>query len=1478
MGINLYKLNKRTTRVKSFPIDKASESDINNGVADTFVDSLELKKQLERIEITGDYIGSSSTLSSLPTVSIGGKTAVNGDWAYLTADDGANKQGVYLYDGLVYAFVFEIGVTKEYVDRRDDYLSQLGNIRKGMTIRFNSGTGRTARQDGGTFLDWNSLNHQSEPHIILPENPLTFSYIMSDGTIPVLNTSIVPDPSNTSIITNLQYENNGAVSNVASNREIAHRLYVNPLTGDKKLLLAQHQWNTAAELLQKIQTEEIIIPNELSSYEYVGAILVSQNSVNYQDGNNSGILMASEFGSIIGSGGSGSSEALPYILVTDVAARNALTSELQDGIVIGVLADDDGKYAEYRIISTAATWDLSEKTKTYPEINKFNPIPAGGQLSSNEMYYIQNGDTPILPTNPQLDDFIWINNDTSVKDGYGAPFTGMVKLTATDNTTTNFVLPPATRVLMRFDGTYWTSALNMELSLVLTDADDGATLRPGHTYTIISTSDLNFYLLERPFSVIKVGLSGNSTGSVTINQHPNNAPSQIIQNEAGTISDSYTILNIHKGHEVTIKGNTDPLNTRWYWNAPWTAFESSQVVWHTDIKSDESIIGRLNLYPTGSNLTAHTPPTHVQNGKYSVAIGEMTGEITGEITYISNGIAGAGGAWIRQVESLNTRILENITFSQVRSAGTNAASSWSFSIVDIDGNLYPASDWAITATFTQYSGGSTVLNLDKAITNGTINIGRNKDAPFVIAEYVGQNPNGVSAINTSGANGTGVIGTTKTLNYEGTNFSDTFTGSPIEWTTNNQVQATDQGAPWLDEVAYPVGAIISHNEENPADPFAGQLFNWEVITAIVENEFAVWDDTNFATIQAKLRRFPIGAAESFDNAIPYSVGITVPDGGIVIYTGSDQEQGIWQATSDVTVTDENIGNEPFIFRGKLPVQDRSRVVNNNDIISMDVFEMETGKTSISFIVRANETATFIKSSDPTIVELINEGGVDVSRVDIGTTSSEISVTGAARVEFQRNNTQFNWIITNLSATNDAPSVLERETLTPTANTFIITSDRLEWLGTADIGDTVTMPDLSVHNGFDSYKRGTIINSSGQDLPIILNGNTLVANSVEEIKNNRIYQWIQTGSNFLLIYDDGTLKTTMSTYSGRQLVTKKTYGSVLPFALTGNFQTVDLSTDLNGAIIEIDYRPINDQHVSTASVSVDAINLNSPNQALFHWYDTSYIRMNIVDETAKNSGQIQLLHANTAMEIIEIRVYKDAINGFVIPTGKDLVTTRQLVITSPTFTPNVTIIEESASRYYANVTSGQKLVLGTTSDVNITLISPADGLFIAQATGENPTVTFTETPLIDNVQIFTWTGNNDNGNAYLGNDESGGVLGWNFNMVGSGSRQIRIQNVSNRRRVFTSQGFARSTDNSLFAGAGIKTAALDPTENTTLNVTDYSFPNAGDVEYSLVEVFEFQAGSDANTMLPPIKIQEFKISAKVGSSYNSNQWRVELRTF
>ena len=61
------------------------------------------------VQLTGDYIGSSATFAGLPTTSTAGKTAVNGDWAVLSTDDGVNNKGVYLTDGTTYSFAFELG-------------------------------------------------------------------------------------------------------------------------------------------------------------------------------------------------------------------------------------------------------------------------------------------------------------------------------------------------------------------------------------------------------------------------------------------------------------------------------------------------------------------------------------------------------------------------------------------------------------------------------------------------------------------------------------------------------------------------------------------------------------------------------------------------------------------------------------------------------------------------------------------------------------------------------------------------------------------------------------------------------------------------------------------------------------------------------------------------------------------------------------------------------------------------------------------------------------------------------------------------------------------------------------------------------------------------------------------------------------------------------------------------------------------------
>lgn len=89
--------------------DIGTPSDVDTGTdAQKIVNVVELTRKLAEQNITGDFIGSSATFAGLPTSSAS-KTAGNGDWAVVSELDGANKKGVYLYDGSAYSFAFELG-------------------------------------------------------------------------------------------------------------------------------------------------------------------------------------------------------------------------------------------------------------------------------------------------------------------------------------------------------------------------------------------------------------------------------------------------------------------------------------------------------------------------------------------------------------------------------------------------------------------------------------------------------------------------------------------------------------------------------------------------------------------------------------------------------------------------------------------------------------------------------------------------------------------------------------------------------------------------------------------------------------------------------------------------------------------------------------------------------------------------------------------------------------------------------------------------------------------------------------------------------------------------------------------------------------------------------------------------------------------------------------------------------------------------
>ena len=56
------------------------------------------------VDISGQFIGSSNTFAGLPTP----PEASSGDWAALTAEDGVNLPGIYVYNGTIFSFVIQI--------------------------------------------------------------------------------------------------------------------------------------------------------------------------------------------------------------------------------------------------------------------------------------------------------------------------------------------------------------------------------------------------------------------------------------------------------------------------------------------------------------------------------------------------------------------------------------------------------------------------------------------------------------------------------------------------------------------------------------------------------------------------------------------------------------------------------------------------------------------------------------------------------------------------------------------------------------------------------------------------------------------------------------------------------------------------------------------------------------------------------------------------------------------------------------------------------------------------------------------------------------------------------------------------------------------------------------------------------------------------------------------------------------------------
>ena len=67
-----------------------------------------LETSLETLNIAGQFAGSAATFAALPTTTGDGKPVNNSDWAILTADDGTNQSGIWVFNGTNYVLAKEI--------------------------------------------------------------------------------------------------------------------------------------------------------------------------------------------------------------------------------------------------------------------------------------------------------------------------------------------------------------------------------------------------------------------------------------------------------------------------------------------------------------------------------------------------------------------------------------------------------------------------------------------------------------------------------------------------------------------------------------------------------------------------------------------------------------------------------------------------------------------------------------------------------------------------------------------------------------------------------------------------------------------------------------------------------------------------------------------------------------------------------------------------------------------------------------------------------------------------------------------------------------------------------------------------------------------------------------------------------------------------------------------------------------------------
>ena len=239
-------------------------------------------------------------------------------------------------------------------------------------------------------------------------------------------------------------------------------------------------------------------------------------------------------------------------------------------------------------------------------------------------------------------------------------------------------------------------------------------------------------------------------------------------------------------------------------------------------------------------------------------------------------------------------------------------------------------------------------------------------------------------------------------------------------------------------------------------------------------------------------------------------------------------------------------------------------------------------------------------------------------------------------------------------------------------------------------------------------------------------------TVEEgdILQYQVYEWVKLGSD---LTGDGT-------YFGPQEIARWEG----QFGISnGTHLSLDVGLDITKAeYLELIYRKGTVPGGNWIYTST-WYNPGTEARHLAHYYDNQYhwVRKGATDNTIEIRSYSEAGHY-----LIGVRAMVTAENGFYIPEGTELVTTRNMVVTSPTPTSDITIVEQQPSQHFINVTPGKLLVLDNSSDANVSLISPKDGLIAAQATGVSPTVTFSEIDAPQTPSYHSFDSNTFNVNA------------------------------------------------------------------------------------------------------------------------------------